>query len=218
MGLIEEIRAILDKSEEIEDSEKVKGDSQENNKSEEGVSPDKDKVSGEKKENDLEEIDGKQKDSDNKGEEEERDEREEIINEKDREIIEELEMSKEEIEEYKAIKEVLKDKDIKEVIGELEELREKYESKLEKIKTEHTIEMALLNSKAKNVKAVRALMDIKDGVNSEEDIKEEIERIKKNDPYLFETKDGTLGGVGNFKKADIKKEEEDNIGKRLAKM
>ena len=63
-----------------------------------------------------------------------------------------------------------------------------YESNLKKVKLDSKVETALLSAKAKNVKAVRALLDESkislDGENVL-GLQEQLEQVKKENPYLF---------------------------------
>ena len=77
-------------------------------------------------------------------------------------------------------------------ITELEELnkqtKEEYENKIAALRKETTIELALKDAKARNIKAVKALLDL-DKVSLDGDnllgLEEQLEGLKESDPYLF---------------------------------
>lgn len=93
------------------------------------------------------------------------------------------------------------------------------QAKLEKLQFDHALENALRAAKAKNTKAVKALIDL-EGLkfNGEEIIglKDQLEKIQKENAYLFEDAKGVPkivlpgnGGGGG-------KDDDNSIGKRLA--
>lgn len=77
-------------------------------------------------------------------------------------------------------------------ITELEELnkqtKEEYENKIAALRKETAIELALKDEKAKNIKAVKALLDLEkvslDGDNLI-GLDEQLKGLKESDPYLF---------------------------------
>lgn len=77
-------------------------------------------------------------------------------------------------------------------ITELEELnkqtKEEYENKIAALRKETAIELALKDAKARNIKAVKALLDLEkvslDGDNLI-GLDEQLKRLKESDPYLF---------------------------------
>lgn len=84
---------------------------------------------------------------------------------------------------------------LKEQIGKLQEENkasaEKFEAQLRQVKIDSAVEIALTSAKAKNAKAVRALLDLVD-VKLEDDgtvkgLDKQIEALKSSDEYLFET-------------------------------
>lgn len=127
-------------------------------------------------------------------------------------------------------------KDNEELNTEIEQLKadnkkasEEYEAKLNQVKFENALEKALIKSKAKNNKAVKALLDIEkiklDGENLL-GFDDQIKALEESDAYLFlkeETKpqnkdpEKPLGGTGTIgmPKGDGGKTE--TIGARLAK-
>ncbi|GFN35812.1 phage scaffolding protein [Tepidimicrobium xylanilyticum] len=77
-------------------------------------------------------------------------------------------------------------------ITELEELnkqtKEEYENKIAALRKETAIELALKDAKARNIKAVKALLDL-DKVSLDGDnilgLEEQLKGLKESDPYLF---------------------------------
>ena len=96
--------------------------------------------------------------------------------------------------------------DVKDLQGQITKLNSdlaakdtEYQAKIAYMEFSSTLDAAITGSKAKNVKAVRALLDIdtlKASKNQSEDIKKAIEEVKTANDYLFE---GTNipGGGGN---------------------
>ena len=79
-----------------------------------------------------------------------------------------------------------------------ETVKTEYESKITKIQQDTIINNALKGSKAKNVKILKSLIDAdKIKINGEEvvGLNEQIEAIKKENGYLFETE---VAGTGSF--------------------
>lgn len=73
-----------------------------------------------------------------------------------------------------------------------EETENKYKEELEKIKFNHALDKALAKAKARNTKAVRALLDL-DNLKLTDDkilgLDEQLEKIKEENDYLFEVED-----------------------------
>lgn len=73
-----------------------------------------------------------------------------------------------------------------------EEEKTKHEQELEKIKFNHTLEDALKGAKAKNAKAVKALLDL-EGLKLNEGkivgLDEQLESIKEENDYLFKAEE-----------------------------
>lgn len=98
---------------------------------------------------------------------------------------------------------------LKEQISKLQEenkqATESYEAKLKQMAIDNAVTLALTNAKAKNAKAVKALLDLTDAQLDGETIKgldKQIEKLKESDAYLFdgETKppiNGAIPGEGN---------------------
>lgn len=104
-------------------------------------------------------------------------------------------------------------------IKELEEANAKtaadYEKKIAEQSFNFALESALRDGKVKNIKAVKALLDL-EGIKLDGDkltgLDEQISKLKESDSYLFEAEStGGTGGAGNFGrsggKAGISKEE-----------
>ena len=115
-------------------------------------------------------------------------------------LKDQLEIANNQIEEFKEM-------DIGEIKKTADKYREKYktakseaEKELETIKFNHAIEKTLAGAKAKNVKAVKALLDMKGLKRNNDEIvglNEQLEKIKKENDYLFE-------GEGNKVPSDRK--------------
>ena len=75
--------------------------------------------------------------------------------------------------------------DVKELNGKVE-----YQAKISDMEFDATLDNAISASKARNVKALKALLDVetlKASKNQAEDIKTAIENVKKDNDYLFES-------------------------------
>lgn len=84
------------------------------------------------------------------------------------------------------------------------ELKAKHEEEINDLKSNHAIDSALLKSKAKNAKAVKALLDLeqlKSSKNFEKDLETQINGLIESDSYLFDSisdnVEGATGGVGD---------------------
>lgn len=90
-----------------------------------------------------------------------------------------------------------------------EDAEKKAKEDLEKIQFEHKLESALSGAKAKNIKAVKALLDT-EGLKLNKDeivgLNEQLEKLKEENDYLFESEEQTKqdppkftrpGGSGN---------------------
>lgn len=82
---------------------------------------------------------------------------------------------------------------LKEQINKLQEDNAKatkeYETKINQMKVDNAITLALTNAKAKNAKAVRALLDLENAELDGETVKgldKQIEKLKESDAYLFD--------------------------------
>lgn len=134
-------------------------------------------------------------------------------------LREQLSLANDEIEGFKKlnIEEIQKAAD--DYKKKFEEAEKKAKADMEKIQFDHALEKALTDAKAKNAKAVAALLDfetikLKDGKLV--GLKEQLEAIQKDNDYLFDledtegnsgdTKPNFLGGIsGSSSKDDGKK-------------
>ncbi len=120
---------------------------------------------------------------------------------------EELKSTKQQLLDRDKQLEDLKKIDPKKLTDEIENLKKvnadkqaEYEKELHNIKVESALEKELLSSGAKNIKAVKALLDIDfenikiDDTGKLENISTVLESIKTSDPYLFESKEGIKKG------------------------
>ncbi len=76
---------------------------------------------------------------------------------------------------------------------------EDYEAKIKTMGIESAVTLALTNAKAKNAKAVKALLDLTDAkLNEDGTIKgldKQIEKLKESDSYLFDGETKTVNGA-----------------------
>ena len=95
--------------------------------------------------------------------------------------------------EYKAQIDKLKD--------EAKKAEEAHKATITQMKRDSAIESALTSAKARNTKAVRALLDEGKLVLNEDGtlsgLKEQIEAVKKDNAFLFDSSDDDNGGGGN---------------------
>ena len=111
----------------------------------------------------------------------------------------ELKQVKQQLEEANAQIEKFKDMDIESIKAAAEDYKQKYEKakeeaqrEIEQIKFNYAIEKALTNAKARNVKAVKALLDLENLQLADDKIlglDEQLERIKEENDFLFESED-----------------------------
>jgi len=132
-----------------------------------------------------------------------------------------LETANKEIESYKEM-------DIEGIKAAADDYKTKFEETerqaredMANLKFEHELEGAIRDSKAKNVKAVKALLDIetlRDSNNRLDDIKKALEETKTDNGYLFGIDEpkgtgGSLGAGGKNKgSTGITKEDFNNMG------
>lgn len=96
-----------------------------------------------------------------------------------------------------------KDMDIESIKQSAEDYKNKFEQseskrkeELEKLQLDHQLETSFLKAGAKNVKAVKALIDmdmLKESKNLNDDIKAQIDNLKESDSYLFEAESKPTG-------------------------
>lgn len=104
---------------------------------------------------------------------------------------------------------------LKQQISKLQEenkaATEGYEAKIKQMAIDNAVNLALSNAKAKNAKAVRALLDLTNAQMDGETVKgldKQIDKLKESDAYLFETETKPTvkgakpaeGGAGNPQK------------------
>lgn len=113
--------------------------------------------------------------------------------------------------------------EIQKLKSENEKATQEYESKIKEKDFNYSLERALTDSKAKNAMAVKALLNL-DNIKLDGEnligLKDQIDKLKESDSYLFETKveggTGTIGGdSSSFDNTDNGKTE--SLGERLAK-
>lgn len=112
------------------------------------------------------------------------------INEEKKELKNQLEDRDKQLQELKV--KAAGNEELTAKITELEELnkqtKEEYENKIAALRKETAIELALKDAKARNIKAVKALLDL-DKVSLDGDnllgLEEQLEGLKESDPYLF---------------------------------
>ncbi len=88
------------------------------------------------------------------------------------------------------------------IIGEREALREEYEVKINELKRENEIDIILREQGAKNIRAVKALIEPGDA----RDVKSQIEKMKKDEGtrFLFNTGKSFIPYEGGGKLPDTK--------------
>ena len=106
------------------------------------------------------------------------------------------------VESFKGLNPEELSKQIEDHKKETEEIKQKAKEDMEALKFEHELESAIRDSKAKNVTAVKALLDIenlKGSKNRLEDIKQALDQTKADNDYMFTDADstGTGGSLGN---------------------
>lgn len=111
----------------------------------------------------------------------------------------ELKQIKQQLEEANAQIEKFKDMDIESIKAAAEDYKQKYEKakeeaqkEIEQIKFNYAIEKALTDAKARNIKAVKALLDLDNLKLTDEKIlglDEQLAKIKEENSFLFESDD-----------------------------
>ncbi|NBI08069.1 phage scaffolding protein [Senegalia massiliensis] len=131
-----------------------------------------------------------------------------------------LKAANEQIEEFKEM-------DVEKIKAAADEYKTKYEEaqnkakqEMEKLQFEHKLEGALSGAKAKNIKAVKALLDM-EGLKLNKDeivgLNDQLEKLKEENDYLFESEETTSSSTfirpGNTNKND----KSESLGARLAR-
>lgn len=90
------------------------------------------------------------------------------------------------------------------------QIQQEYEQKMQKQAFDFALERALVSAKARNPKAVKALLDT-EAIKLDGDkllgLKEQLEKLKESDPYLFEEEQETakpIFSTGQHQKGDQK--------------
>ena len=104
-------------------------------------------------------------------------------------IKEQLETANAEIESYKSMDIDSIKQAAEEYKTKFEEAQAKAKADMEKLQFDHALEKALTSAKAKNTKAVKALLDL-EGLKFKDDeiigLKDQLEKVKEENDYLFE--------------------------------
>lgn len=121
------------------------------------------------------------------------------------ELKEEKELIENSIKERDRQLDELKKVDTGKLREEIEKLQEEnkanteaYEASIKQMKTDYAVEKALINSKARNIKAVKPFIDMeKVKLNENGELEGlDIESIKKSEPYLFDSIQEKQEGTG----------------------
>ena len=113
---------------------------------------------------------------------------------------------------------------LKNKIKELQDLNETQKKAIEQSKIDSAIELALVNSKAKNTKAVKSLLDLTNAELVDGKIKgleDQIKKLQESDGYLFNSETKQMKGMTPSGGADETKGSPDdakNFGSDLAKI
>ena len=82
--------------------------------------------------------------------------------------------------------------------AEAETRKKEYTDSINQMKLDNAVDIALNGFKAKNAKAVRALLDLKEAKVGDDGkvagLDEQLQKLQESDPYLFNT--GTTGDSG----------------------
>lgn len=138
----------------------------------------------------------------------------------------ELKSTKEQLTEANKTIESYKGKNVEDIEKTANEYKAKYEQSekekaeaVEKLKLEHAIDNALTGAGAKNLKAVKATMDLS-GVKQDGEkllhFEDLVKKSKEENPYLYEDKQQGTGSTGNFGKQG-KEDKTESLGQRLAR-
>lgn len=122
-----------------------------------------------------------------------------------------------------------KDLDVDSIKAKADEYKIKYEEaqtkaqeELQRVQFEHKLETALSGAKAKNVKAVKALLNIEGLKLNEGEIvglNEQLEKLKEENDYLFDLGETNPATPPNFTRptSKDKTDEPESLGARLAR-
>lgn len=101
---------------------------------------------------------------------------------------------------------------IQELQQQNEQVKTEYEQKLQEQQFDHTLENSLKDAKARNPRAVKALLDTDtlklDNEGNIKGLDEQLKNLQENEPYLFETEEGggeEQGGKPKFSNDQHKK-------------
>jgi len=127
----------------------------------------------------------------------------------------EIDGLKKQLEEANAAIESFKQLDVDAIKAAADEWKAKAEkaeadrvAEVSRLKFEHALDVALSGAKAKNVKAVKALLELDKLKFSEEDgtilgLKEQLEKVKAENDYLFESSEATPRIVAGGKSKSV---------------
>lgn len=110
------------------------------------------------------------------------------VNEAKKRLEEDLKKRDQQLEELKKLNPEKLQEEINRLQEENKQAQKQYEEELNKIKLENAIEKALISAKAKNIKAVKALLDLeKIKLNGEEliGLKEQLDNLQKAEDSKF---------------------------------
>ena len=88
--------------------------------------------------------------------------------------------------------------DVEELKKNVKVWEEKYNTDISNLRKNHAVDMAITGAKGKNVKAIKALLDMdKITLNDKGNLEGfDLESLKKSDPYLFDIETTHIEGIG----------------------
>lgn len=139
----------------------------------------------------------------------------------------ELNSTKEQLKKANKQIEEFKEMDIEGIKAAADEYKTKFEEsektrkeELEKLRFEHKLEGALSGAKAKNIKAVKALLDM-EGLKLNKDeivgLNDQLEKLKEENDYLFESGETTSSSTFIRPTNTNKDDKPESLGARLAR-
>lgn len=139
----------------------------------------------------------------------------------------ELESTKKQLKKANKQIEEFKEMDIEGIKAAADDYKEKYEKaqkeakeEMDKLKFNHKLEGALTGAKAKNIKAVMALLDM-EGLKLNKDeivgLNDQLDKIKEENEYLFEEEDTTPSSTFIRPPGTNKNDKTESLGERLAR-